>query len=364
MAMNDNHPTDDEILTALQRRMSSVEPLIPQPPAWRWKAEPGRAALSDTRYVRGRLGFGGFAPLVLIVALLVLAVGYGLGSRSTPATGATSPTPEGTVFIYRLTPPAGQVATQADLDQTIAVIRARLTAAGVADPVVTNLPPDEIWVAIHGAVDTEAVRALIAATGQLEFVPLDRTTYGYVDGTSGYLPGTDPVPASGSKLSDLKGSAPEPLFAASQIYAGSVKAALDPVNNGWAVTLTLKPDGAAALSRWSSGNVGSYLLIALDGVVLSVPYIQSPVTGGVVEIAAMDEASAKRIASELACGSLPYPIVEVGTPQTVGGATPVPGTSATPIGSAPAAPTDPAAPTAPLETANPSPAAIESGSPR
>jgi protein-disulfide isomerase len=102
-------PSDVELLAGLRRRMAGVEPLIPSPGPW---SEASAEAGAPVRIgVRSRIGFAGFAPLVLVAALVVVAVGYGLGSKTWGGAGSddsmttlTSPALPAIVAPSALTP--------------------------------------------------------------------------------------------------------------------------------------------------------------------------------------------------------------------------------------------------------------------
>jgi len=79
-AMNKLDPSDEEILSGVRRRLSSVETLVPRQGPWDAAMTPAGRPVRTV--VRPGIGFAGLAPLVVVAALVVVAVGYGLSSRS------------------------------------------------------------------------------------------------------------------------------------------------------------------------------------------------------------------------------------------------------------------------------------------
>jgi len=134
--MNRNDSTDDEaILEGLRRHMAGVEGLIPEAPV----LDASFAAATPIRsgvVVRSRVGWTGFGSLALVAAIVVVAVGAGLGGRAFggPAAAPTA-TGSGSVAItYSLVLPSGAQVTKDELDATKAVLESRLASVGMVSP--------------------------------------------------------------------------------------------------------------------------------------------------------------------------------------------------------------------------------------
>ena len=52
------------------------------------------------------------------------------------------------------------------------------------------------------------------------------------------------------------------------------------------VTLALGPDGATRMAEFTRSNIGSYVAIALNGRVVTVPLVTGAIEGGAVQIEA------------------------------------------------------------------------------
>jgi protein-disulfide isomerase len=302
--MNQNLHSDDEILAGVQRRLSKVEPFIPQP------AEPN-ASFADAGPVRGgvvvhsRVGLAGFAPLMLVAGLVVVAVGFGLASRpwgNSPAGAGPS-----TTIIYQAVTstgtPVGTAMSGADLDTIVSILKRRLESTGVSGSEVTPIPPDEVSVKIYGATDVSTIQSLLGATGQLSFVLLPPDTYGTAD-----TPGSKPVPSVGEAIDPTLPA----QFTGRQLDGSQVSASLDSNSNQWVVNFAFAGLAAADFETWSGQHVNDYFAIVLDGKVVSAPYLKSQVAGGKGQVGGNFTAdSARQLATILQYGAFPYPLREV-----------------------------------------------------
>jgi len=103
---------------------------------------------------------------------------------------------------------------------------------------------------------------------------------------------------------------------------GNAVAGLSRTSNQWDVTLTLKSAGTTALTNLTAKLVARYLpgagagnqddywldtlAIVLDGNIISAPHIESPIPGGIAQIAGnFTRAQAEELAAQLHNGALP-----------------------------------------------------------
>jgi protein-export membrane protein SecD len=350
-------PTDEQILSGVRRHLSDAEPLIQQPAAW----QPDRI-VGDGRariVVRSRLGFGGLAPLVLVAAVVVLAVGFGLSSRpwggngGPAATGSSVPSVR---IVYQLVAATGQQITDADLDTTVTILQNRVASTGVAQATVTKLPPDRVSVQVFGVTDVTAISRLLGVTGSLEFVALPPKIYG----TGGTNPtaGSKALPASGDTIDPALPA----MFTGAGLDASKILARYDTSMSppSWVVDFGLKEPAATNFGTWSSAHAGEYFAIVLDGKVVEAPYIQTAIRNGTGTMSgSFTSASAHSLATILQYGQLPFPLREVArtmTPADIpsSAASPVPSGVAAPTGSAvPAGASDPSPTPVPTPIATP-----------
>jgi hypothetical protein len=289
-AMNKLDPSDEEVLAGASRRISGVETLLPKPRRW------DAAAISPDRpvrtVVRPGIGFAGLAPLVVVAALVVVAVGYGLGSRSSsPAALSIGKTPSGPAYVitYRLVPPNGGRPSTTELEQTVRMLALRLAAIfpvavlpasspAASGPLMPDLSraegfsvtaqaPDEIVVRYESDYrmdegsfvwDANAIRASLGMTGRIELVDLPAAVYG----TSG-TPGPREVPQIGVSIDPTL-----PALVTRTDLTMGYGISSDFVNPD---VVTLRFDftdaGARTMADYSQANTGHYLALTLDGVV-------------------------------------------------------------------------------------------------
>ena len=88
-------------------------------------------------------------------------------------------------------------------------------------------------------------------------------------------------------------------------------------NSRWQVAVTLTPDGRTKIATYTQQNVGHYLVIARDGLVLSSPCVNQPILDGRAVITGQFDAnSAHTLAVQLRGGRLPFPLIVVEADET------------------------------------------------
>jgi preprotein translocase subunit SecD len=227
----------------------------------------------------------------VVGAVFVLAVGRSHGPSST--------------IVYRVGPIAGHTITDSDLTTTVAILNQRLVLDGV-DGSAQKQPPDMVSMQVTGVSDLSEFASRIGAVGMLEFVLLPRQTYGDVT-----TAGPQQVPADGSLMDP---SMPA-QFSGRDLDLGSISSAQDPVQPSyWVVNFKFAGQHATDFAAWTAQHVNEYFAIVVDGVVKSVPYIKSAISGGAGEISGdFTEAQARDLAAILGAGALPFPLMPVST---------------------------------------------------
>jgi preprotein translocase subunit SecD len=165
------------------------------------------------------------------------------------------------------------------------VLLSRLKSIGVANVTVTVSSDGTFLVSLPESADLEAISPLITETGYLIFV----------DSTS-------PFPAGASVDVNLE-----------VILTGADINSADVTSNslgGWQIAITFTPEGDQEMADYSSKNIGHYLVIARDGVVISSPQVNAAITEGKAVIdGSFTLESATALAIQLTSGSLPFPLV-------------------------------------------------------
>jgi hypothetical protein len=331
--MNDNEisdfePADEQILAGIRRHLSDVEPSLPRPRAY--DADAVAASGLGRGRVRSRIGFAGLAPLVLVAALVVIAVGFGMSLRSSgpAAPSGNTHAPAGIVTItYQL---EGGALSASDLDNTVAVLSRRLSqifpqmassdAAGSLLPdssrstgfQVTPEPPDRVAISfqadyrvVSGSTDLwdlDSIRAAMGQPGHVEIVGLPPSVYGSggVAGIKGLPQRGDPIdPALPSVLTGAD-------FDASRIAEGTAS------DGGGPLDIALTASSAQTWSDHVASNNGHYVALTLDGKVIETSLLSSrtPV-GHLILTTGLAQRDASVLIWFLKSGALPVPLAEV-----------------------------------------------------
>jgi preprotein translocase subunit SecD len=165
------------------------------------------------------------------------------------------------------------------------VLLGRLKSMGVANVMVAVSSDGTLLVSLPGNANLEALTPLMTETGYLVFV----------DSTSSFQAGA-------SIDTSL-----EVILTGADINSANVT----PSSTGrYQIAIMLTPQGTQKMADYSSKNIGHYLIIARDGVVISSPTINSTITGGNAIIDGnFTQESATTLAIQLTSGTLPFPLV-------------------------------------------------------
>jgi hypothetical protein len=248
------HTTLDHARPSVQLAERVTRGLAPRP-----------AALGGLRMrARPSLGFG---AVLATAAAIVIALAFG-GVVHVPPFGAvptptTSTAPTGRDFI--VLPPTSAVPGKPVSSDAYDVLAARLRALGFG----TFSGSGGYGIAFEldepGIASDDQVRAVLAAPGLVEFVPLPAADYSTIAPTVGKaLPKDEPA---------LFGS--EGVSSVTVVTDAQGRPALD---------VHLTPAAAQAFGVYTARHVAEQVAIVIDGVVVSAPAIDAAITGGVVEI--------------------------------------------------------------------------------
>lgn len=259
----------------------------------------------------------------LSTRLIIIAIIAALAIWIDVSTTLTIPNPTGAGFLFErnVAPRLGldlqgglQVLMEADLPANTPVDRNELEVArtitenrtnalGVSENVL-QIAGDRLIVGEFPGVDnaTDILR-ILQQTGLLEFVDT----------------GATPL-AAGTKIETTFGN-PDAVADGVTVFQTIMTGSdLDTVQvearqlGGYQINFTLKPAGAEIFAKHTSENVGRYLTIVLDKVVISSPVIEGAITGGSGTIQGNFTAEeANALAVQLRYGSLPIPLKIVET---------------------------------------------------
>ncbi|MFI8182666.1 protein translocase subunit SecD [Actinacidiphila glaucinigra] len=217
--------------------------------------------------------------------------------------------------------PAGAEATA----RTVEVLRGRIDALGVAEPVIAQSGDHRIIVELPGVEDPAQAAAVLGRTAQL--------TFHAVLGTAGDTSAPQPGGPVERVLADESGQSLR--LRAASLTGGDVKGARarfdQDTGAGWTVDVDFKGEGRDKWARLTgeaachpAGDPARRVAIVLDDKVISSPQVDPSVacgtgiTGGSTRITGtFDDGGARELALLISGGALPVP-VETVEQRTVG----------------------------------------------
>lgn len=218
---------------------------------------------------------------------------------------------EGQTITLQLTADARDQLLETALQQTVQVLRTRVDAFGVAEPVIQRQGDKRVIVQLPGIDDIQRAKDAIGKTAQLTFhlvddqrdpagaIPPNREVYYEESAGARY-------PLVVHRRPALTG---EHLTGASNSFDQMGQPAVD---------LSFNSIGTRIFAKLSTNNVNRRFAIILDGEVLSAPVFREPILGGRAQITGdFTVQEARDLAVLLNAGALPAPIETV-EERTVG----------------------------------------------
>ena len=218
--------------------------------------------------------------------------------------------------------PEGQEVEAGAMEAAEVIVKNRVDALGVTEPLVQSQGDRRIIVELPGVEDPELAIATIRETGLLEFIDagdtflppgtMVATTFG------GTLAPTEEITET-STVTPTVPVPPEQVF--TTVMTGkeldTVGVTLDQYSKP-EIQFALKFEGARIFDSFTSRNIGRFLCIVLDKRVISCPSIQTAIPDGKARITGdftLQEARSLEI--QLRYGALPVPL-RVETARSVG----------------------------------------------
>lgn len=213
--------------------------------------------------------------------------------------------------------PEGQEIEAGAMEAAKVIVKNRVDALGVTEPLVQSQGERRIIVELPGVEDPELAIATIRETGLLEFIDAGNTFL---------RPDTVVETTFGGTAAPTEEMTPtEESTVTSQVYdtvmtgkeLDTVNVALDQYGKP-EIQFALKSEGARIFNDFTSQNVGRFLCIVLDKRIISCPRIQTAIPDGRARITGeftLEEA--RSLAIQLRYGSLPIPL-RVETTRSVG----------------------------------------------
>ena len=174
-------------------------------------------------------------------------------------------------------------------EQAVEVLRKRVDAFGVAEPILQPVGERSILVQLPGVDEStkESAREQLKKAAFLEFRMVDPENDAHLNSNL-VPPGYIRLPMKMRSRNGQEAVIPilvnrqaEPLTGRS---ISSARVARNPVTGQPEIDFTLNSDGATIFGDITRKNVGQMLAIVLDGVVISAPRINGPILGGAGQI--------------------------------------------------------------------------------
>lgn len=219
----------------------------------------------------------------------------------------------GTSFLIRLVAERGEDGALREihpimLDQAVEVIRKRVDAFGVSEPVITPQGTDRILVQIPGldAAQVEQARGQLQQVAKLEFKlvhPQSASLVSQIRAGQAITPPGFRVETYEAEREEGKPAEEEQLLVKTKTdLAGDRVAAAYPIfdQRGWGVLLKFDSAGANQFGVLTAAHVGERFAIVLDGKIQSAPVIREAIYGGSASITGrFTEREARDLASVL-----------------------------------------------------------------
>jgi preprotein translocase subunit SecD len=248
----------------------------------------------------------------------------------------------GTQALLEADFPEGTAVDASSMQSAKGIIESRVNGLGVSEAVVQLAGERRILVEIPGIEDPQQAIDTIKGTALLEFADLGDTylpagTVIKTDYAIGSGGGATPEATSSNTTPTTESSVATPEATSQSVTgtSGSVSATPEvpaELNKVWhtimtgaelknaqvtvdelgkyAIEIDFNDKGAKIFADYTSNNVGKYLAIVLDKVILSAPVIKSPITGGhgIISGGNFTSDSANNLAIQLRYGALPVPL--------------------------------------------------------
>jgi protein-export membrane protein SecD len=190
------------------------------------------------------------------------------------------------------------------IKQSLEIVRKRIDESGTKEPLIQRSGKNRILLQLPGIKDPERIKELLGKTAKLTFHMVD-------DDDSVSLKANR---AAFGKLivNDLYDENIRYLVEKKARVGGEnlidAKASFDP-QQGNAVSFRFDTTGAQKFGKATSENVGKRFAVILDGVVITAPVINSPITGGSgIITGSFSSQEAADLAVLLRAGALPAPL--------------------------------------------------------
>lgn len=210
--------------------------------------------------------------------------------------------------------PEGQQLQEGSMEAARIIVDNRVNGLGVTEPLVQLQGDNRIIVELPGISDPELAIRTIRETGLLEFVdagsvPIPegteiRTSFG----DAGSAEEESPQSAAEEGAPEATSRVYETIITGSDLAAVS-NAGLNPNSRVVEINFSLTSNGGEKFGQYTGNNIGSFLCIAIDKVVLSCPVVNARIdNNGVISLGNDSLEEGRALAIQLRYGALPVPL--------------------------------------------------------
>ena len=190
------------------------------------------------------------------------------------------------------------------IKQSLEIVRKRIDESGTKEPLIQRSGKNRILLQLPGIKDPERIKELLGKTAKL--------TFHMVDDNDNKSLKANRAPFGKLIVEDFYDSNLKYVVEKKARVGGEnlidAKASFDP-QQGHAVSFRFDTTGAQKFGKATSENVGKRFAVILDGVVITAPVINSPITGGSGIITGnFSSQEATDLAVLLRAGALPAPL--------------------------------------------------------
>lgn len=240
---------------------------------------------------------GCFSQLMLLIAAIVLPFFAAFQSSSTTALATTTTQ----VVLSSIT----DTFSPAQLEQAAVTIKRRLAVLQIEAATVAVVDGKEIVVGLPALDDMNPIIATIRARGLLEFVDFSGvdTGGGLWDGKMIATTGNENKTGLDAAVNPLTNLPFETVLTGDEVVRAEAQ---ESQFGSWQVQVELSAAGAETLKTFTSTHIGQPMAIVVDGVVISVPIIQTEVSTPVILSGNFTEDQARQLAVQIGSGALPF----------------------------------------------------------
>ncbi len=200
-----------------------------------------------------------------------------------------------------------------NLDTIAGIIRSRVDALGVAEPVIYTKPDgDQVVVELPGIREKQQALEAIQTTARLEFrfvEELERDWRHDAETVNGRETGYETISGPNGPISkeelDAKVFSKPPVLAGDELEPNS-SAELTP--QGTVIHFEFKGPSKRIFETFTRSHIGKKLAIFLDKKLISAPVIEEPIPGVGIIRGRFTPEQARTLASQLNAGALPVPL--------------------------------------------------------